>query len=67
MEIRIDRVMTNVMEHEGSGIGALCDVVMTTTEGSIRHGVMMERGTGICIGTESGSEGGGWTCMPLPI
>lgn len=67
MEIRIDQVMTNVMEHEGSGIGALCDVVMTTTEGRIRHGAMMDRETGICIETESGSEGGGWTCMLLRI
>jgi len=65
MGIRIDQITTNVMEHEGSGIGVLCDVVMMTTDGRIRHEAMMEGGTGICIETETGSEGGGWTRMLL--
>ena len=65
MGIRIDQVMMNVMEHEGSGIGVLCDVVMMTTDGRIHHGAMTEGGTEICIGTETGSEGGEWTRMFL--
>jgi hypothetical protein len=65
MGIRIDLITRNVMVHEGSGIGVLCGVVMMTTEGRIRHGAMMERGRGMCIGTETGSEGEGRTHMSL--
>jgi hypothetical protein len=57
--IRIDQIMRNVMVHEGSGIGVLCDVVMMTTDDRIRHGAMMEGGRGMGIGTGTGSEGGG--------
>ena len=65
MGIYIDRTMMNVMEYEGSDIGALCDVVMMTTDVHIRHGATMEGGIGTCIGTETGREGGGWTRMFL--
>ena len=57
MGIRIDQIMRNVIVHEGSGIGALCDVVMMTTGGCIHHGARMEGGKGMCIGSETGSEG----------
>jgi len=63
--IRIDQIMKNVMVYEGSGIGALCDVVLMTTDDHIHHGAMMEEGRGTDIGTGTGSEGGGWTRMFL--
>lgn len=63
--IRIDQIMRNVMVHEGSGIGVLCDVVMMSTDARIRQGAMMEGGRGMGIGTGTGTEGEGWSRMLL--
>lgn len=63
--IRIDQIMRNVMVHEGSGIGALCDVVMMTTDARIHQGAMTEGGRGMGIETGRGTEGEGWTRMLL--
>ena len=65
MGTRIDQSMRIVRGHEGSGIGVLCDAVMVTTDGCIRHGGMREGGTGMCIGTGTENAGERWTRMFL--